>query len=219
MTDALLVGSVAEAVVLWLYAHFTIRFSPSSALLGALGVFAVGAGAVDALKLSAIVAGGVTAIGFAVALRWWPATRSVASSVHGPSRLWLRAAVATLFTLVIAALAGRLGPVLSGLIDALPATSLMMAYLTHHEQGSHASSHFLYGVTRGSFSYLASMIVLAELLTTRDLPLAFGTAMIVALVVQCSFQVYDTMVKRPTITARAADDVSTHDNEADAVLV
>ncbi len=219
MTSALLVGSVAEAVVLWLYAHFTVRFSPSFALVGALGVFALAAGAVDLLKLSAILAGVITAIGFAVALRWWPATPSVSSAPHGPSRLWLRVVVATLFTMVIASLAGRLGPVLSGLIDALPATSLMMAFLTHQEQGSHASSHFLYGVTRGSFSYLASMIVLAELLRTRDLPLAFGAAMLVALLVQGSFQAYDALMKRGAATARPVKDVTSHGGGVNAALV
>jgi hypothetical protein len=219
MTSALLVGSVAEAVVLWLYAHFTVRFSPSAALVGALGVFALAAGAVDLLKFSAILAGVITAIGFAVALRWWPATTSATPSAKGPSRLWLRVVVATLFTIVIASLAGRLGPVLSGLIDALPATSLMMAFLTHQEQGSHASSHFLYGVTRGSFSYLASMIVLAELLGTRNLPLAFGAAMLVSLIVQGSFQAYDTWVKRAAPTTRPVEDVTSRGGGTSAVLV
>jgi hypothetical protein len=219
MTSALLIGSVAEAVVLWLYAHFTVRFSPFAALGGALGVFALAAGAVDVLKLSAILAGVITAIGFAAALRWWPAVPQVSPSAsQGPSRLWLRIIVATLFTMAIASLAGRLGPILSGLIDALPATSLMMAFLTHQEQGSPASSHFLYGVTRGSFSYLASMIVLAELLRTRDLPLAFGVAMIVALIVQGSFQVYDTVVKRTTAHVPSADDRVAASGEPRAVL-
>ncbi len=219
MTSALLVGSVAEAVVLWIYAHFTVRFSPSAALAGALGVFALAAGAVDVLKLSAILAGVLTAIGFAVALRWWPATARVSSVSHGPSRLWLRIIVATLLTMVIASLAGRLGPVLSGLIDALPATSLMMAFLTHQEQGSPASSHFLYGVTRGSFSYLASMIVLAELLRTRDLPLAFGAAMVVALIVQGSLQAYDTFMKRTATTAGPVGDITSRVDEPVALLV
>ena len=214
MTGALLVGSVAEAVVLWIYAHLTIRFSPSAALVAALAVFALAAGVVDVLKLSAMLAGFITAIGFAAALRWWPPTPRVSSFPHGPSRLWIRVILATVFTMVLVSLSGRLGPVLSGLIDALPATSLMMAFFTHQEQGSPASSHFLYGVTRGSFSYLASMIVLAELLRTGDLPLAFGAAMIVALIVQGSFQVYDTLMK-PT----RDDDVTSPTDEPAAVLV
>jgi hypothetical protein len=196
MTGALLVGSIAEAVVLWLYARLTIHLSPSLALIGALGAFALAAEAVNLLKLSALLAGLVTAIGFAVALRWWPATPANATSTHGRSRLWLRVVVSAVFTLVLVSLAGRLGPVLAGLVDALPAMSLMMAFMTHQEHGSGASSRFLHSVTRGSFSYLAAMLVLAELLHTGNLLLAFSAALGAALVVQGSIQVHDTFAKR-----------------------
>jgi hypothetical protein len=197
MTGALLVGSIAEAVVLWLYARLTIHLSPSLALIGALGAFALAAEAVSLLKLSALLAGLLTAIGFAVALRWWPATSAISNSTKGRSRLWLRAVLSAVFTLVLVSLAGRLGPVLAGLVDALPAMSLMMAFMTHQDHGSGASSRFLHGVTRGSFSYLAAMLVLAELLHTGNLLLAFSAALVAALVVQGSIQAYDTMTKRP----------------------
>jgi hypothetical protein len=196
MTGALLVGSIAEAVVLWLYARLTIHLSPSLALLGALGAFALAAEAVNLLRLSALLAGLITALGFAAALRWWPVTTNSNASSEGRSRLWLRVTMSAVFTIVIVALAGRLGPVLAGLIDALPALSLMMAFTTHQDHGSGASSRFLHGVTRGSFSYLAAMVVLAELLRTGNLLLAFAAALMAALVVQGSLQIHDTLVKR-----------------------
>jgi hypothetical protein len=199
MTGALLVGSIAEAVVLWLYARLTIHLSPSLALIGALGAFALAAEAVNLLKLSALLAGLVTAVGFAVALRWWPVTSSNMPSTQGRSRLWLRVVLSAVFTLVLVSLAGRLGPVLAGLVDALPAMSLMMAFMTHQDHGSGASSRFLHGVTRGSFSYLAAMIVLAELLHTGNLLLAFAAALGAALVVQGAIQAHDTLTKRAPI--------------------
>jgi hypothetical protein len=196
MTGALLVGSIAEAVVLWLYARLTIHLSPSFALVGALGAFAVAAEAVNLFRLSALVAGFITALGFAAALRWWPATTNDLTSNEERSRLWLRVMLSAVFTIVLVSLAGRLGPVLAGLIDALPAMSLMMAFTTHQDHGSGASSRFLHGVTRGSFSYLAAMIVLAELLRTGDLLLAFAAALVAALIVQGSIQARDTFAKR-----------------------
>jgi hypothetical protein len=196
MTGALLVGSIAEAVVLWLYARLTIHLSPSLALMAALGAFALAAEAVNLLRLSALLAGLITALGFAAALRWWPVTMNNNIASEGRSRLWLRVTMSAVFTIVIVALAGRLGPVLAGLIDALPALSLMMAFTTHQDHGSGASSRFLHGVTRGSFSYLAAMIVLAELLRTGNLLLAFASALMAALVVQGSIQAHDTFVKR-----------------------
>src|ERR1700691_6479907 len=55
MTSALLVGSIAEAVVLWLYARLTMHLSPTLALGGTLATFALVAGAANFLKLSAIL--------------------------------------------------------------------------------------------------------------------------------------------------------------------
>jgi hypothetical protein len=196
MTGALLVGSIAEAVVLWLYARLTIHWSPSLALVGALGAFALAAEAANLLRLSALLAGLITAIGFAAALRWWPVTQNDNAAHQERSRLWLRVTMSAVFTIVIVALAGRLGPVLAGLIDARPAMSLMMAFTTHQDHGSGASSRFLHGVTRGSFSYLAAMIVLAELLRTGNLLFAFAAALVAALVVQGSIQTHDTLMKR-----------------------
>jgi hypothetical protein len=206
MTGALLVGSIAEAVVLWLYARLTIHLSPALALVGALGSFALAAEAVNLLRLSALLAGLITAVGFAAALRWWPDAAKDNTSPEGRSQLWLRVVLSAVFTVVLVALAGRLGPVLAGLIDALPAMSLMMAFTTHQDHGSGASSRFLHGVTRGSFSYLAAMIVLAELLRTGNLLLAFTAALVAALIVQGSIQAYDTLTKR-TRTFLVADEI------------
>jgi hypothetical protein len=196
MTAALLVGSVAEAAVLWLYAHLTARVSPTLALGGALIAFALFAAAVNLLGLSPIIAGLVTAVGFAVALRWWPAVEPVADTSTRRARVVPRVVVAALLTFMIMALAGHLGPVWSGLLDALPAMSMMMAFMTHQDSGAAASSSFLRGVTRGSFSYVAAMLVLAETLRTGDLPLAFGAALGASLVVQALVQLRDTLALR-----------------------
>src|ERR1700722_17994628 len=98
MTSALLVGSVAEAVVLWLYARLTMHVSPMLALGGTLAAFAFVAGAVNYLKLSAILAALITAAGFALALWLWPSNADDATSPSGRSRLWLRLVLSAVFT-------------------------------------------------------------------------------------------------------------------------
>jgi hypothetical protein len=196
MIGALLVGSIAEAGVLWLHARLTVHLSPALALIGAVGAFALAAEAVNLLKLSALLAGLITALGFSAALYWWPTTHKDSPAAQSGSRLWLRVTLSAVFTVVLVSLAGRLGPVLSGLLDALPAMTLMMAFMTHQDHGSGASARFLHGVTRGSFSYLAAMLVLAELLRTGNLFLAFSAALGAALVVQGSVQLRDTLTKR-----------------------
>jgi hypothetical protein len=215
MTGALLVGSIAEAVVLWLYARLTTHLSPTLALGGTLVAFALVAGVVNLLKLSIILAALITAVGFAVALRLWPANANDSSPQSGRSRLWLRLSLSAVFTFVIVALAGRLGPVVSGLVDALPAMSLMMAFMTHQDHGAESSSTFLRGVTRGSFSYVVAMLVLAETLRSGSVVLAFVMGMGAALVVQAGVQAIDSLpkVKRLlTYSPRSASDEARSDS-------
>ena len=213
MTAALLVGGIAEAAVLWLYANLTTRLSPSVALLGALGAFALVALVVNLLGLSPLAAGGLTALGFAVALWWWPSSAPAETAAAGRSRLTVRVILAALFTFALVTLAGRLGPVWSGLLDALPAMSMMMAFMTHQDHGASASSGFLRGVTRGSFSYVAAMLVLAELLQTGNLLLAFGSALGVALVVQALIQSFDSLSTK----RRSPEDVAAFEGAPETV--
>jgi len=101
-------------------------------------------------------------LSFALALVLWPrATPS--EHQNGKQRLALRLAVSTIFTVVLISFAGRLGASLSGILDAIPLTSLMMAFFTRREISADGSSDFLRGVTMGSFSYVAAMFVLAEM--------------------------------------------------------
>jgi hypothetical protein len=104
----------------------------------------------------------------------------------------LRVAISAGFTLFLVSLAGQIGPGFSGLFAALPMMSLVMAYVTHRELGANASAQFLHGVTKGSFSYVASMLVLADLLRSGNVGLAFLSAIGVALTVQLAVQSLDT---------------------------
>jgi uncharacterized membrane protein len=104
----------------------------------------------------------------------------------------LRVTISAGFTLFLVTLAGRFGAGFSGLLAALPMMSLIMAYVTHQELGANASAQFLHGVTKGSFSYVASMFVLAEVLRSGEIGLAFLLAIAVALVIQLAVQSLDT---------------------------
>lgn len=196
MTDALLIGSIVEGLVLWSYARLTTRMTPTTALMGGLLVFIAAVSAVGTFHVPALLAGLLTTAGFALALRWWPKTPSTKHEESGRPRLLVRVISATIFTVILVTMAGALGPVLSGLVDALPMTTMLMAFMTHQEQGPHAASRFMRGVSRGSFSYVASMVVLAAVLKTGDVALAFGLSVAAALVVQLGVQAVDTF---PTI--------------------
>jgi hypothetical protein len=188
MTNAILIGSISEGFVLWFYAKMTARSTPMVALLGALGVFAVSVTTVGMFHFSAVIAGLLTSAGLVLALRWWPESSTDLVTENVRSRLVLRVIAATVFTIVIVTMAGKFGALLSGLVDALPMTTLLMAFMTHQEQGSDATTQFIRGVLRGSFSWVISTVVLAAVLATGHVALAFGLSLLTALLVQGAVQ-------------------------------
>jgi hypothetical protein len=88
--------------------------------------------------------------------------------------------------------------------------SMVMAFVTHQELGADASSRFLQGVAKGSFSYVASIFAFTEFLRTGNVWTAFLAALGVALIVQLVVQLVDSLpnVKRmlsmPIIGAKVA---------------
>jgi len=192
MSGATISGTIAQAVVIWVYARLATRRSPVVSLLGALSVFVVTAGATQLLHPSALAAAVVAGSSFAIALHRWPETTSTPLE-QGRYRLTLRIVLAAAFTVTVVALAGRIGPALSGLAAALPIMSLIMAFITHQELGADAASRFLKGVTRGSFAYVVSILVVTEMLYARQVGLAFLLAIVSALVVQLAIQSLGTL--------------------------
>jgi hypothetical protein len=210
MSIALLVSATAEVALLWVFAYAVRRFSPLRTLGLALFAFAMVAFALEHAHLSIVIAGLLAFASFALALRQWPHFRPIAWTT-GRSRLTLRIFVSTSFTVLLISLAGQLGPSLSGVLDAVPLTSLMMAVFTYREHGANASSQFLHGVTKGSFSYVASMLVLAQMLRAGHVLEAFSVSLLVALAVQALIQLWEKLphlasyvksLQRPVIFVR-----------------
>ena len=187
MTCSLLVAVTAEVALLWTFAFLAQRYSATRALLGALGAFALAATVLKVAHVSFVLGTLLGVLSLALALVLWPRTKP---SVHleGKQRLALRLAVSTVFTVVLISFAGRLGAGLSGILDAIPLTSLMMAFFTRRETSAEGSSAFLRGVTRGSFSYVVAMFVLVETWRASNELVAFGVSLAAALVVQLAVQ-------------------------------
>jgi len=209
MSGAILVGASAQVVVIWMYALLAPRISPLLALAGAVCSFVITIGALNLLNLSVLLASFIATAGFAVALYFWPYSET-STQQSGRYRFMLRIIISAGFTLFLVTVAGRIGPGFAGLIAALPMMSLVMAFVTHRELGADASAQFLHGVTKGSFSYVASMLVLAELLRTGSVGTAFLCAIGVAIVIQLAVQSLDTFpsvrraINAPLVTLKFA---------------
>lgn len=196
-SNADLVGSLAEVVVIGVYAFAARRWSPTLTLLSALGAFVLSAGALHFLTLPTTLAGVLSVAAFVITLRWWPTvTREVTEG--GRDHLVIRVALSGGFALLVLVLAGPIGPGFTGLAVALPVSSLVMAFVTHQGHGANASSRLLQGVARGSYSYVAAIFTFTEVLATGSAWIAFAASLVVALVVQAAVLVWDTVpaVKR-----------------------
>jgi hypothetical protein len=194
MSASLLIAASAEVALMWTFAFLAQKYSASTSMLGALGAFATVATLLRFAHVSVVLGALVAVVGFALALSLWPRSIPV-EHLPGKSRLGLRLVVATVFTVALISLAGRLGASLSGVLDAIPLTTLMMAFFTRRETSAEASSAFLRGVTRGSFSFIAATLVLAEMLRTGDVWGAFVAALVAALIVQFLVQSSGSMTR------------------------
>ena len=192
MSSASLIGCLAEILMIWTYASLARRLSPTRTLLASLAVFTATAGIINLFSFSTLLGGLLSAGGFAVALRFWPTTTHVHIEESGRYRLTLRAVLAAVFSFLVITMAGRIGPSLSGLAEALPIMSLVIAFITHQEIGSHATSRFLQGVVKGSFSYVASILVFTEMMISRPIWVALLVALGVAGTVQLGVQYLDS---------------------------
>jgi hypothetical protein len=194
MSASLLIAATAEVALMWTFAYLAQRFSATRSMLGALGAFALVAALLKFAHVSIILGTVLAILSFALALVLWPrATPS--EHQNGKQRLALRLAVSTTFTVVLISFAGHLGASLSGILDAIPLTSLMMAFFTRREISADGSSDFLRGVTMGSFSYVAAMFVLAEMWRAGNELTAFGVSLSAALLVQLAVQSGGTLTR------------------------
>jgi hypothetical protein len=192
MSNADLIGSLAEVAVIMVYVRLASRLSPTLTLLSSLGAFAVVGAVLSFFTVSTLLAGLLAIGGFAVALRYWPQMKEQ-PILDGRHRLALRVVLATGFTFLVISSAGRIGPGLAGLAAALPIMSLIIAFVSHQELGANAATRFLQGVAKGSFSYVAAIFAFTELLRTGHVWVAFALSLGVALLVQVTVQYVDAM--------------------------
>ncbi|HJZ73882.1 MAG TPA: hypothetical protein VKE51_19220 [Vicinamibacterales bacterium] len=186
-------GRAAEATVLGLagVAAFCLTYhramsflSPLSALAVSIGAFmliTLGASVVPSgLAAAAIVSVGVLGVALAAVGAPPPQVPAI------PSSRWdlpLRMVVATTMVLAITGGAAVLGPRWSGLLSPFPVFASVMTVFAHHASGRSSAHGVLRGIIVGSFAFAAFFVVLALALGTTSLVLAYGLAVIAALVV------------------------------------
>ena len=96
----------------------------------------------------------------------------------------LRMTVATAFVIALTEAAPVLGSRLSGLLAPFPVYAMVLAVFAHRLQGTGAATAVLRGLLLGLFSFTCFFLSIAELVVTQGIAVAFGVAIVVALIVQ-----------------------------------
>jgi len=177
-TLAGLIGTVAFVVA---YARWSVRLRWPGCLLIGWAVFAMTAYLLyilqPALVLSLIALFAATVIGRRVLPHVRPSTVPV---VHPRGDLVTRLVATATLVLVLTGVAGRLGPALSGLLNAFPILTTVITAFTHAQRGAGSTVAFVNGFLRAIVAF--GLFCFALSVTIERLGLA--QALMVALAVQ-----------------------------------
>jgi len=97
-----------------------------------------------------------------------------------PSRIL----IGTSFILLLTGSAAFLGPRLTGLLTTIPLYVTILTIFAHRHQGPAAAAHVLRGLLYGLFAFAGFFITLSPLLERAGIPVAFLSAIAVALAIQ-----------------------------------
>lgn len=125
-----------------------------------------------------------------VAPRLFPPVTS--SSPPGPmpkSELLVRMIAGATLVFVATWFAASLGPRLSGLIAMFPVLGTVLAVFSHRHAGAAFTTQLLRGMAAGFYAFITFCVVLALTLVPWGIGMAFGAAVVAALVVQAGAKV------------------------------
>jgi hypothetical protein len=182
-----LAGLLSLTVFMLVYAWAARRLAWPGALLVSWAAYAVAVAALDGVSLGPVLALPLVLAAFTAGYLALPPSRPAAAPpVAGNWDLALRVVATAAFVLTITALAGALGPELSGLLAAFPVLASVLCAFTHARDGAAAVADFLRGMFAGLGGFAAFAFVVAELLPVAGTAAAFAAGTLVALAVNAT---------------------------------
>jgi len=177
-----LLGLLSLNAFVLAYAWAARRVGWAQALLAGWAAFAVATLVLDPLRVSDEVALAVVVGAFFLTEAALPRGRGEVVAPHTPRfDLLLRTVCTAALVLGLTALAGVLGPRLSGMLAAFPVLASVLAAFTQAQAGAVAAADFLRGLVRGLISFALFCFVVAVLLPSAGMAVAFGAATFAAL--------------------------------------
>ena len=156
------------------------------------------AAALIAMALAPVDAGplvglGAAALALVVAHRALPATEGfIPVAVLPRWELPLRIALTAVLVVTLSAAASRFGPIVGGLLAALPVLASVLTVFTHDRHGAAALAALLRGMLSGMAGFAVFCLAVAVLVTRVGVTVAFVTAGLAALAAQAMSVAADT---------------------------
>lgn len=201
-----LLGLVSLIGFVVVYARLAGRLPWGASMLGGWLAFAAATLALSWLALPLVAALGFVVLAIACGLATLPRLQSDPPREHAAPPAWdlpLRAACAAALVLSLTAIAGWLGPRLSGLLTPFPIIAAVLAAFTHAQRGTDELQRLLRGLISGYGAFALFCFALALALPRLDTAAAFALASALALSIQ---GVVSTSLPRPFPWRAKCDD-------------
>lgn len=182
-----MLGLLSVAGFCFTYSWLSLRLNWLLCILSGWSVFFVLTFILQQRSLPLLVAF-IVVILFLIAVSNILPREQIESTTVKPPR-WetaMRMLVAAFFVVTITGTASLLGPQLSGLLTPFPIFASILGVFTHRFQGASVARRVLRGVVTGSFTFAVFFLILASLLVHQGILIAFGLAVLSALIVHSS---------------------------------
>jgi hypothetical protein len=181
-----LTGLVSLIAFVVVYGHLARRFSWGTSMLAGWLAFACATAVFSAISLPLGVSLALAAAALAAGLAALPRARDEQRAPRKPPSwdLPLRAACAAALVLTLTAIAGWLGPQVSGLLAPFPIIATVMATFTHAQRGTEQLLRMLRGLLSGFGAFALFCFSLALLLRHLSTAESFLAATALALLAQ-----------------------------------
>ena len=184
-------GTISQAIFCLAYSWSASRGVPWLASLGSGCVgFAASTVVLQVLSVPLMPASLATLVALVVVLFLVPRTPDKSDESESPATSpprWdipARMVVATVFVVLLTAVAPVLGPYLSGLLSPFPLFGAVLVVFVHHSEGATSAMKLLGGLLFGLFAPAGFFLALSALIEPLGIGLGFAAATATALVAQ-----------------------------------
>jgi hypothetical protein len=202
-----LLGLVSLTAFVVVYSRFAGVAPWTASMLAGWAAFAVATAIFSTTSVPAGAALALAGAGIAVGLAALP-RRPPARRIHPAPPAWdlpLRAGCALALVLTLTAIAGWLGPRLSGLLAPFPIIATVLAVFTHAQRGPEELIHLLRGLISGFGAFALFCFTLAVSLSSLDTTAAFALASGVALLAQGLLLAHTSRARAPASKEHAPE--------------